>query len=261
MSGPGGGTSGPGSRPSRGPGAGPTHRFESSGEPSRKVEQVGPPPSSGPGKRRTLVLTAGVVALVLLAGIGIGLFVFGGDDGKKASTTPTTTSSVPADEQCTDAIMSNPRWVCLTSAIVADGKITIDFRGDGSPMNVNGGYHLHIYGDDPNSWYEEDRHPAVLDLADERYRTAIGDAAKVCARVAGADHRLVPDGAAVTGNCVSITRTEPSTTTTQDQPTRNKQPHTKRTTTSESTTTDSTTTDTTTTTEPSIVAPTGTRAP
>lgn len=230
-----------------------------------------------------VVVAAGVVALVLLAGVGVGLAVLGGDDngGRAAAGGPTTSAStVPADEQCTDSIMSNLRWVCLTSAIVADGKITIDYRADGSPLNTEGGYHLHVYGGDganppasvmgmqappaeQGNWYVEDRHPAVLDLSDERFVSAIGDAPKVCARIADANHHLVPDsdGAFVTGNCVSITRTEPTATTDAPVPQTKKQPTKKSTTTHSSTTTDSSTTETTTTTDPSLVAPSGSPAP
>lgn len=243
---------------------------------------MGPPPVGDGRRRRVLVVATGVVALVLLAGVGVGLAVLGGDDdrgGAGSGQPPTGTSSLPVDEQCTDAIMSNPRWVCLTSAIVADGKITIDYRADGAPFNTNGGYHLHVYGGDGASpaasvmgmqapaseqgkWYVEDRHPAVLDVTDERFVSAIGDAPKVCARIADANHYLVPDtdGTFATGNCVSITRTEPSTTATQ-APQTHKPPTRKSTTTETTTTTDSTTTETTTTTEPSLVAPTDSPAP
>jgi molecular chaperone DnaK len=213
------------------------------------------------------VVAAGVVALVLLAGVGVGLAVLGGNDNSAASSGGPTSnkpaSPVPVDEQCTDAIMSNPRWVCLTSAIVADGKFTLDYRGDGGPLNINGGYHLHVYGGDGTNppaavmgmhappaeqgkWYVEDRRPAVLDITDERFRTAIGDAPKVCARIADANHHLVPDAndTYVTGNCVPITRTDSSTPkVTQVQPTRG---HNRPTTTAPTTTTESSTTTTTT---------------
>lgn len=269
-----GGASG---RAGGGPGTRSGSRFEpaSSGGGSRTApltsNETAPPRSGATDRRRRMaVLAAGVVVLVVLAGVGVGLAVFGGDDNPTGAGGPGTTSasSLPADEQCTDAITSNPRWVCLTSAIVADGKITIDYRSDGSQFNINGSYHLHIYGGDGTNpaaelmgmqapeaeqgkWYVEDRHPAVLTLDDERYLTAIGDAPKVCARIADANHHLVPDtnGAYATGNCVPITRTAAETTTTkQSQPTHN-QPHTKKSTsTSSSTTTTTTTTDTSTTT-------------
>ncbi|HEX6359978.1 hypothetical protein [Actinophytocola sp.] len=248
---------------------------ESGAEPSR----VGPPPEAAARRRRVLVIAAGVVALVLLAGVGVGLAVLEGNDGSSASssepTSNTPASTLPVDEQCTDAIMSNPRWVCLTSAIVADGRFTLDYRGDGGLLNINGGYHLHVYGGDgtnppaavmgmhappaeQGTWYVEDRRPAVLDVTDERFRTAIGDAPKVCARIADANHHLVPDtnDTYVTGNCVPITRTEPSVTkATQVQPTRGNRPTTtKPTTTTESSTTTDTTT-TTTTTELEVLTP------
>lgn len=241
--------------------------------------EVGPPPESGK-RRRLLVVVAGVVALVLVAGVGVGLAVFGGD--KDEATQPpaqTTDSSLPTDERCTDAIMNNPRWVCLTAAIVAEGKITIDYRSGGGPFSINGGYHLHVYGGDGSApadsvmgmqapaaeqgkWYVEDRHPAVLALTDERFTSAIGDAPKVCARIADANHFLVPDagGTFVTGNCVPITRTAETTTVTDVPTTHGKRP--THTTTSESTTTttDSSSVPTTTTT-PEIIAPTGSDAP
>jgi hypothetical protein len=259
------------SRAGRGPSGGSrtTSRFEtgSDREPSRSGERVGPP-AAPDRRRRMVVLAAGVVALVVLAGVGVGLAVFGGDDNNPAGTGGPGTksaSALPVDEQCTDAIMSNPRWVCLTSAIVADGKITIDYRGDGSPLNINGGYHLHVYGGDGTSpaadvmgmqapeaeqgkWYIEDRHPAVLTLDDERFLTAIGDAPKVCARIGDANHHLVPDknGGYATGNCVPITRTASSTTTTTNTPPTHKQTQTKKKTTTTSSTTTTTTTTTTT---------------
>jgi hypothetical protein len=174
-------------------------------------------------------------------------------------------SLLPPDEQCTDAIMANPYWVCLTSAVVADGTITIQYVSDGGALTVDGGRHLHIYGGDgtnpsdqvmghqvPESeqgkWYVEDRRPAVLDVTDQRFVLAIGDAPKVCARIATADHVLVTaqDGTYRTGNCVPITRgadtaPEPAPKTTK----KNRQPRTDTPTTTTETTT--TTTDTTTT--------------
>jgi hypothetical protein len=226
------------------------------------------------------VVVAGVVALVLIAGVAVGLAVFGGDqDEATQPPAQNTDTSLPADERCTETIMSNPRWVCLTSAVVADGKIIIDYRSDGGPFNINGGYHLHVYGGDGTApaaaamgmqapaaeqgkWYVEDRHPAVLALTDDRFTSAIGDAPKVCARIADANHYLVPDtgGTFVTGNCVPITRTAESPTVTDAPTTHGKRPTRTTTTESTTTTTDSSSVPTTTTT-PEIVAPTGSDAP
>lgn len=223
-----------------------------------------------------------MAALVVVGGVGVGLAVSGGD--KPATTPPatktTTDSALPADERCTDAIMSNPRWVCLTSAIIANGQITIDYRSGGGPFSINGGYHLHVYGGDGTTpaaavmgmqappaeqgkWYVEDRHPAVLPLTDDRFTSAIGDAPKVCARIADANHHLVPDpdGGFATGNCVPITRTAPDTPTKTNVPTTKAKRPTQTTTTETTTTTTDTETTTTTTTTPEVVAPTDIKAP
>jgi molecular chaperone DnaK len=145
------------------------------------------------------------------------------------TTGPTATPSPakPADELCTKEIMSNPRWVCLTSAVVADGKFTIkyDYDYDGSTPSVSKGYHVHFYGSDDgknppghlmgshvpkskNKYYWDDREPSILPTDDKRYTGAIGDAEKVCARIAIAGHGLVRDNKSGynTGNCVPITR-------------------------------------------------------
>jgi hypothetical protein len=240
------------------------------------AEPIAPPPAEKSDRRKRLLAFGAAGAVVaLLAGGGVAFAVFGGDDEdptRAASTgqvTTTTTQSeaslLPPDEQCTDAIMANPYWVCLTSAVVADGKITIQYVSDGSALTVNGGRHLHIYGGDGTNpsdqvmghqvsqseqgkWYVEDRRPAVLDVTDQRFVLAIGDAPKVCARVATPDHVLVTaeDGSYRTGNCVPITRgadtapEPPVNTTKKKRPPRTNTP----TTTTETTTT---TTDTTTT--------------
>jgi molecular chaperone DnaK len=234
------------------------------------------PPSGEKSDRRKRILALGAAGAVvaLLAGGGVAFAVFGGDEdpartGAGGPTTTTTTQSeaslLPPDEQCTDAIMANPYWVCLTSAVVADGKITIQYVSDGGALTVNGGRHLHIYGGDgvnpPDSvmghqvaqseqgkWYVEDRRPAVLDVTDQRFTFAIGDAPKVCARIATPDHVLMTaqDGSYRTGNCIPITRgadtapEPPAKTTKKNRPPRTNTP----TTTTETTTT---TTDTSTT--------------
>jgi hypothetical protein len=194
------------------------------------------------------VASSGGVALAVIAAVAVSLNVFG-ESEKPSNVAADQTSKAPAadtlppDERCTEQIMSNPRWVCLTSAIVADGKLTIDYRGDGSELSVHGGHHLHVYGGDgtnppaavmggqaPKSeqgeWYVEDGRPAVVPLTDQRYVRAIGSAPKVCARIAAANHELVPDedGAFATGNCVPITRTESTATPETAQPPRRNDP-------------------------------------
>jgi molecular chaperone DnaK len=177
---------------------------------------------------------------VVLAVVALALNVFGSNDQPRAGSVGNTSSapvdSLPPDERCTPEIMSNERWVCLTSAIIADGKITIDYRSDGKKFDVHG-IHLHIWGSDgenpparimgfqvPKSergtWYNEGHKPAVLPVTDERFVNSIGDAKKVCARIGDAQHMLVPDenGTYVTGNCVPITRTDSTTTETTEEP-------------------------------------------
>ena len=56
-------------------------------------------------------------------------------------------------------------------------------------------------------YYWEDRQPSVLDTNDPRFKSAIGNARKVCARIAYKGHGLIPDinKRYKTGNCVPIT--------------------------------------------------------
>jgi molecular chaperone DnaK len=175
---------------------------------------------------------------LLLVGGGVAYAQFGRGDGDKdlagATAPPSATASVaptaaarPADELCTDEIKANKRWVCLTSAVLANGKLTINYDVEyaGSKPDISGGYHLHIYGGDgtyppdhlmgshaPKSqqgeWYVEDRRPSILDTDDQRFTRAINDAPKACARIAVAGHGLVPDANSTfkTGNCVPIRR-------------------------------------------------------
>ena len=200
---------------------------------------------AAPPRRRTglLVVAGAALVVVLAAAGGAALALANRDDGKGGpgaggrSPEPVAQNSAPASpaaevplvQQCTDAIKANPRWVCLTKATLDGEKITIEYQASngGSPFNVNGGYHLHIYGADETGtnppdrlqgthasgghWYVEDKNPSVRLVTSAEYKTAIGpDAAMVCARIADARHRLVADtsgaGTYQTGNCVPITR-------------------------------------------------------
>lgn len=197
---------------------------------------------AGSGARRGLGAAVAVVAVALLAG-GAAAAVRRNLASDSSGPSPTTTTSdtrtsasaaaVPADEQCTEAIMANPRWVCLTRATFDGKTLTVEYRADfaDDTPNVKGGYHLHIYGgdgttpaeetegmqaSDPGRWYVEDENPSVRPASSKDYRTAVGDAPKVCARIADSAHRLVTDqsGGYHTGNCVPIERTGTATTTT-----------------------------------------------
>jgi molecular chaperone DnaK len=195
-----------------------------------------PPPGRSRGNRRRALAIAGaaLAAVLVAAGVAYAQYRLGDDPagqltGQGATSSPSvaTSPAPPADEQCTGEIKANARWVCLTSAVVEDGKLTIGYDVDwaGSTPDVSGGYHLHVYGGDgtypadhdmgshaPKSdqgdWYVEDRNPSVLDTGDKRYTRAIADNPKVCARIALAGHGLVPDtnDTYKTGNCVPVTR-------------------------------------------------------
>ncbi|MFW6091861.1 MAG: hypothetical protein ACODAF_08250, partial [Actinomycetota bacterium] len=138
----------------------------------------------------------------------------------------TAEPELPADEQCTDEIMANDRWVCITSATIADDQLTIEYDAEwaGDTPNTDGGFHVHFYGADESGteppaeimgthaadqgdWYIEDQQPSVHPLGSNQ-ANEIGDAPKVCARIADGNHALVPDsdGGYNTGNCWPIER-------------------------------------------------------
>lgn len=138
----------------------------------------------------------------------------GADDGG-------TGPQVPPDEECTDAIKRNERWVCLVSARFEGEELVVDYDAEwaGVPPNVNGGFHLHLWGSDGESppaesmgthatdrgtWVIKDEQPAVLNA--QQVANVIGANPKVCARIANGSHALVPDddGGYTTGNCVPI---------------------------------------------------------
>ncbi|GAA5106574.1 Hsp70 family protein [Haloechinothrix salitolerans] len=146
----------------------------------------------------------------------------GADDGGGADEGGTGTQ-VPPDERCTDAIKSNERWVCLVGARFQGGELVVDYEAEwaGVPPNVNGGFHLHLWGSDGENppaatmgthapdrgtWVIKDDQPAVLTA--QQVANVIGDNPKVCARIANGSHELVPDndGGYATGNCVPIER-------------------------------------------------------
>ena len=91
----------------------------------------GPAPVGLAARRRGLILIAAVIGLVVLVGGPAGsrwrcwtATRPGQAAGNQSTLTPTPAATtgpptVPADEQCTDAIKANPRWVCLTKATSA----------------------------------------------------------------------------------------------------------------------------------------------
>ena len=193
-----------------------------------------PPPDAA--RRRGVILIGGVIGLVLVVVLGgLAWALLGAEDdpgsnpvGNQAtgSPTPAATSAPaqPADEQCTDQIKDNTRWVCLTRATRDGDEIRIEytFGDNGSPFDISGGFHLHIYGanadgsDPPDrvmgthtsnrgNWYVEDQNPSVHQAGSDQFDTIDGFP-KVCARIANSSHRLVEDkdGDYKTGNCVPV---------------------------------------------------------
>jgi molecular chaperone DnaK len=198
----------------------------------------------GPGRRMAAIAAAALLTGAVIGG-GYALANRGGDDdgGGTTGNQPTgavvnnptenetsteetpTEPALPADEQCTDQIKANKRWVCLTSAAFDGQQLVIEYQANfgGSQPNKHEGFHLHIYGGDGTNppaevmgtqaggnagdWYIEDENPSVRSVDSQDFREAIGtDAPKVCARIANAQHELVPDtdGRFGTGNCVPI---------------------------------------------------------
>ncbi|HEX5541537.1 MAG TPA: Hsp70 family protein [Micromonospora sp.] len=200
------------------------------------------PPASAKGRPRRLLIGAGALVAALLAAGGVTLALQGGtaeDPGKKSVGQSSTASdnspdpapsgdtstepAVPADEECTDEIKANDRWVCLTKATWDGQQLMIKYDAEwaGGTPRVNGGYHLHVYGGDGTSpedavmgthhqhrgaWKVSDQRPAILNKSE--YDRIIGDYDKVCARIANSRHELVPDkdDGYKTGNCVPIVR-------------------------------------------------------
>ncbi|MFS8521398.1 MAG: Hsp70 family protein [Micromonosporaceae bacterium] len=225
------------SRAGSGDGAATVADAGSAGPASPVPSVVGPHDGGRRRSRWPLVAGAGLLAAALAAA-GVGWSLAGRVAERTAqqsppseeSTPPADTGSTapeqPADEQCTDAIRSNPRWVCLTSARVDGNELVIEYEADfaGDTPNVDGGYHLHLYGGDGTEppdevmgthaahqgrWQVDDRpsplrytldHPFVVDI--------VGDQPKVCARIANGQHALVEavNGGYTTGNCVPIDR-------------------------------------------------------
>jgi len=206
---------------------------------------LAPPRPAGrrPVRGRVLVVAAAALAMVLVGGTVAWALTrdtdngnTGGGPGPVDTEAPTgapddTTDAPvdnespppPADEQCTDEIRSNERWVCLTSAVMDGEQLVIDYDVEwaGSVPDINGGFHLHVYGGDGTNpsdevmgthadnrgvWKIKDENPAILDA--EEIAEVIGDGPKVCARIAQNEHQLVPDnnGGYTTGNCVPIQR-------------------------------------------------------
>ncbi|GAA1764456.1 Hsp70 family protein [Luedemannella helvata] len=222
---------------------------------------AGGPGGGQAGRSRLPILAAAAAVLVLLLGGGTAYVLAnmkdtpGGGDGTSstlATTAPaivtsaaapptsqavppttagppseTPTATRPADEQCTDEIKANPRWVCITDVTFNGRQLVIRYDADwgGSTPNKRGGYHVHFYNsdgtepaadvmgtqaDDRGSWYIEDQNPSRISTSDSEFKSLNNlKLPKICARIAQANHNLVADDHTEhfrTGNCWPVRR-------------------------------------------------------
>ncbi|MFC7479309.1 hypothetical protein ACFQX7_03460 [Luedemannella flava] len=143
-----------------------------------------------------------------------------------ASATPSAAPALAPDEECSDEIKANERWVCITD-VTFDGKqLVIRYAAEwaGSTPNKRSGYHVHFYSgdgtdpaadvmgtqaDDRGSWYIEDQNPSRVSTSDSEYKSLDMSLPKICARIARSNHNLVADDHTEhyrTGNCWPIRR-------------------------------------------------------
>ena len=212
--------------------AGPAAPGPAAPGPAAPAPVVAPPapPAKGAGRRVTAIAAA--AASVLLLATGATAWVLTRADDTKAQAMAAVRpakpvgkqAAVPPDEQCTAEMKKSTRWVCLTKATLHNGTFTVWYRAEwhGTPPDIETGFHLHIYGGDGSSpdestmgsqavehsrYYFEDQEPSVRKTSDPDFE-AIGDAKKVCARIAHSGHGLAKahDGTYHTGNCVPIQR-------------------------------------------------------
>jgi molecular chaperone DnaK len=183
-----------------------------------------PAPAMRPARRRSRVpVIVGAALAILLGAGGLAWAVVSGDNpaaGEDPQDSPSA-PPIPPDEACGDDIRRNEIWVCLTSATFEGDQLVIEYEAEwaGTIPDQSFGYHIHLYGGDGTNppeetmggqysqqglWMVEDQNPAILTAAE--VAEVIGDAPKACARIANADHGLVPDvnDGYHTGNCVPI---------------------------------------------------------
>ncbi|GAB4085073.1 hypothetical protein GCM10028784_17030 [Myceligenerans cantabricum] len=189
-----------------------------------------------------LVVVLGVGAWALVPWSGQEPATAGPDDAGSASSAtpsssptaspspdpaPTEPELLPAQE-CTEQIQANERWVCLTSATVADGELVVEYDAEwaGGIPDEEVGFHVHFYGADETGTepaaaimgsqaahagsYFFDAYEPVVRSVDSVDYVMLGDAPLICGRIAFAkNHSLVPDAAGgyETGNCWPIERT------------------------------------------------------
>ena len=205
--------------------------------PAMSPPPVWPPaPPAKAARRRVTALVAAAAAVLVLATGGTAWALtraHGSAATARAAGAAVIPSSAPAtrraaavqaDEQCTDEMKKSTRWVCLTKATLHNNTFTVWYQAEwhGSRPDIKTGFHLHLYGGDGTSpdesimgsqavehskYYFEDQEPSVRKTSDPDFE-AIGDAKKVCARIAHTGHGLATayDGSYHTGNCIPIQR-------------------------------------------------------
>ncbi|MCU7727857.1 Hsp70 family protein [Actinoplanes sp. KI2] len=206
--------------------------------PAMGADPVAAPPAwppaqpAKPARRRVTALAAAAAAVLVLATGGTA-WALTRPRGPKVTAAAAVPSSAPvaqraaafaADEKCTAEMKMSARWVCLTKATLHGNTFTVWYQAEwhGSRPDIKNGFHLHIYGGDGASpdestmgsqvvkhskYYFEDQQPSVRKTSDPDFQ-AIGDAEKVCARIADSGHGLAKayDGSYHTGNCIPIQR-------------------------------------------------------
>jgi molecular chaperone DnaK len=123
---------------------------------------------------------------------------------------------LPESAQCSDLIMSQPRWVCITSVTFDGTKLTAGFISEngGSVFNAGGGFHVHFFDGDQSdpvtaglsgdastgggNWQVWDLTPVY-----ESVKWADTDIQVICGRVATSSHTLE---SLDSGNCFPVTR-------------------------------------------------------
>ncbi|WP_030438486.1 Hsp70 family protein [Actinoplanes subtropicus] len=197
------------------------------------VPPLPPParPAAKSSRGRITALAVSAAAVLLLATGGTAWALTRPRGPEQAASVPSSAPArrqaaavIAADEKCTDEMKKSTRWVCLTKATLHDNTFTVWYQADwnGTRPDLQHGFHLHIYGGDGASpdeatmgsqavrhskYYFEDQEPSVRRTSDPDFQ-AIGDAKKVCARIADSGHGLAKahDGTYHTGNCIPIQR-------------------------------------------------------
>ena len=125
--------------------------------------------------------------------------------------------ATPLDEQCTETIMSQPRWVCLDAAVFDGTTVFASYiiEDGGEPFDFNSTFHMHVFGNSvdpitagqPGAASEGGGTWVVWDNVDG-FQGSVSEITldgilpeKLCIRVANFDHTLE---SLDSGNCITI---------------------------------------------------------